>query len=109
MSDKIVFWKKVGIVFGAIGAVLGVMISWQSMEFLPRWAWHTEVAAVQDFAEQTRLLVLGQEWERLDRDISKLEEKTSLTQEERELLSKKRLRKSTVEQQLRQLQENGKE
>ena len=106
MFENMTFWKKVGIVFGAIGAVLGVMISWQSIEFLPRWAWHTEVAAVQDFAVQTRLLVLGQEWERLDREITQLEEKAPLSPSDRELLSKKRLRKQVVEQQLRELQEH---
>ena len=106
MTEKMGFWKKVGIVFGAIGAVLGVMISWQSIEFLPRWAWYTEVAAVQDFSEQTRLLVLGQEWERLEREISKLEEKPNLTREERELLAQKRFRKFTVDQQLRKLRES---
>jgi hypothetical protein len=104
MNVELTFWKKVGIVFGAIGAVLGVMISWQSIEFLPRWAWHTEVAAVQDFAVDTRMLVLGQEWERLDQQISKLEEKPILTAAERELLAKKRLRKATVESQLKELQ-----
>lgn len=103
MNGTLTLWKKVGIVFGAIGAILGVMISWQSIEFLPRWAWYTEVAAVQDFAEGTRLLVLGQEWERLDGQISKLEEKGDLSAAERQLLSKLRSRMNEVEAQLKAL------
>jgi hypothetical protein len=106
MNNNLSFWKKVGIVFGAIGAVLGVMISWQSIEVLPRWAWYSEVASVQEFAEQTRLLILGQEWERLDQQISSLESKPNLNSAERELLAKKRLRKSLVEQQLKELGRN---
>ncbi|MCK5642838.1 MAG: hypothetical protein KAJ19_18660 [Gammaproteobacteria bacterium] len=100
MNGNLSFWKKVGIVSGAIGSVLIVMMTWQSLEFLPRWAWYTEVVAVQDFSEGTRLLVLGQEWERLDQQIRRLEEKSKLTEAERELLSKKRLRMKEVDQQL---------
>lgn len=107
MNGNLSFWKKVGVVFGSIGAVLTVMVTWQSLEFLPRWAWHTEVAAVQDFSEGTRLLVLGQEWERLDQQIQRLEEKSKLTEAERELLSKKRLRMREVEQQLLDLRKDN--
>lgn len=108
MNIELTLWQKVGIVFTGIGAVLGVMISWQSVEFLPRWAWHTEVAAVQDFAVDTRLLVLGQEWERLEQQIRRMEardKENSLTLGEWELLTKKRLRKQEVEQQLKALRQ----
>lgn len=94
--------------FGALGAVLGVMMSWQAIEFLPRWAWYTEVMTVQAFAEGTRLLVLGQEWERLDQQISRLEAREDfarLTDEERQLLSKLRARMNEVDQQLFNLRE----
>jgi hypothetical protein len=103
VNGNLTFWKKIMIVFGAISAVLGVMISWQSIEFLPRWAWYTEVAAVQEFAEGTRLLVLGQEWERLDQQIGRLEARQAiegLTVDEQQLLSKLRIRLKEVDQQL---------
>ncbi len=114
MNGNLSFFKKVAIVFGSIGAVLTVMISWQAIEVLPRWAWKAEVDEVasvlseqiagnSQFAVQTRVLILGQEWERLDREIAQLEEKGSLTVSERELLSKKRLRKSIVSQQMNAL------
>lgn len=120
------FFEKYKMVIGAIALTLGVMATWQNMDFLPRWAWHDEVEKLQaemsesqsalqrtmqeqiasnaQFAVQTRLLVLGQEWERLDREITRLEEKGNLTAEERELLSKKRLRKTLVSEQIKDLQ-----
>jgi hypothetical protein len=113
-NGNLSFWKKVGVVFGAIGSILIVMISWQSLSFLPRWAWYDEVldvkmdsmervANVQSFAEGTRLIVLGQEWERLDLKIRKLEAKESLTEAEQQLLTKLKLRMLRVNQQLERL------
>lgn len=96
-------WKKISMIAGTIGAMLGVMVAWEKLEFLPRWAWHTEVAAVQEFASGTRLLVLGQEWERLDQQIDRLERRQQPNDEERQLLSKLRRRMTEVEFQLDQL------
>ena len=86
-----------------LAVTLGIMVSWQSLDFLPRWAWYSEVATVESFAEDTRILVLGQEWERLDQQIEELTQKVNLMSAERELLSKLRHRKSVVEQQLKKL------
>lgn len=98
-------WKKYGMIASCLAATLGIMVSWQSLEFLPRWAWYSEVAAVESFAEDTRILVLGQEWERLDQQIEELTQKVNLMAAERELLSKLRHRKAVVEQQLKKLLE----
>lgn len=100
MLENITFWKKVGIVFGAIGAVMGVMISWQSMDFLPRWAWHTEVAAVQSFAEDTRKLVLNQEWFRLRAKLTEAETKLHNDPLNRDLIE----HVTRIEQQLRDVE-----
>jgi hypothetical protein len=96
--NNLSIWKKISIVAGAIGAVLGVMISWQAMDHvLPRWAWWNEVQAIesklladqadmqmkltatmdrmeQQVASNTRL-ILGQEWERLRAKIYDLRAK----------------------------------
>lgn len=98
-----------------IGSVMAAAVAWGELD-LPRPAWFSEVQEVREelgeqiagnaqFAVQTRLLVLGQEWERLDREIEQLEDKGQLSASDRELLSKKRLRKRTVSQQLKALAE----
>lgn len=103
--------KMFGFSAAGAAAVLVAAVSWAQLD-LPRPAWHSEVVEVasvlgeqiagnSQFAVQTRLLILGQEWERLDREISQLEEKGVLSASDRELLSKKRLRKSTVNHQLK--------
>lgn len=100
MLENMTFWKKVGIVFGAVGAVMGVMISWQSIDFLPRWAWHTEVAAVQSFAEDTRKLVLNQEWFRLKAKLTEIRFDLSQDPRNRELIEDV----TRIEQQLRDVE-----
>lgn len=106
--DAMEHWKKFVMITGAVAALMSIMIGWQQLSFLPRWAWYDEVAAVQDFATGTRVLVLGQEWERLDNQISRLEERQQLSPEERDLLSKLRWRQKEVEAQLEALrQQNG--
>lgn len=103
MNGNLTIWKKITMVAGAIGAVLAVMISWQSLEFLPRWAWYSEVASVQSFSEGTRKIVLGQEWERLYNQISRLEAQRALSDAERTLLTQLRWRLREVEAQLKAL------
>jgi hypothetical protein len=105
--------KVMGITAGTIGSIMAAAVAWGELD-LPRPAWLSEVEQVRtelgeqiaggaQFAVQTRLLVLGQEWERLDREIEKLENQGQLSASDRELLSKKRLRKRTVSQQLQAL------
>lgn len=110
-------FKVMGITAGTISALMAGAVAWGELD-LPRPAWYSEVVEVRvelgeqiaggaQFAVQTRLLVLGQEWERLDREIEQLENKGNLSPSERELLSKKRLRKRTVSQQLKGLAEGS--
>lgn len=101
MNGNMTFWKKVGIVAGAIGAILGVMISWQSIEFLPRWAWYSEVAQVQDFAQDTRRIVMNQEWFRLTAALKEARVALAADPLNRELIEKV----TRLEQQLRAVEE----
>lgn len=110
-------FKVMGITAGTISALMAAAVAWGELD-LPRPAWYSEVEEVKvelgeqiagnaQFAVQTRLLVLGQEWERLDREITRLESQGALSASDRELLSKKRLRKRTVSQQLKALAEGS--
>lgn len=86
---------------GTIGAILGVMIAWEKLEFLPRWAWYTEVVQVQKFAQDTRKIVLNQEWFRLKAELREVEVEREMKPRDRDLIE----RATRLEQQLRAVQE----
>lgn len=106
--------KVIGMYAGAIGAVLAAVISWNTLGWdrpalvsdvtTVRETVTEQVAGLEGFAKGTRKLVLGQEWERLDRQIRELESQPSRTRAEDERLSSLRKRKRDVEEQLRALQ-----
>jgi hypothetical protein len=101
-------WKKISMIAAFVGATLGIMVSWEKLEFLPRWAWHGEVVAVEklviqkvsnveQFAQGTRRIVLNQEWFRLTADIKQLQAELNENPRNRELIEKL----TKMEQQLR--------
>lgn len=90
---------------GALGAVLTVAVTWQQLDFLPRWAWHSEVVALEQFSVGTRLIVLGQEWEQLDQKIRSLANKPNRSRIEDEALSKMRHRLQEIDAQLKALRQ----
>ena len=86
---------------GAIAAVLGVMATWEKLEFLPRWAWYSEVVVVQEFAQDTRRIVLNQEWFRLRTELREVQTKLSTDPMNRDLIEDA----TRLEQQLRDVEE----
>lgn len=101
MKSVLVPWKKIAMIVGTIGALFSVMVAWEKLEFLPRWAWYNEVAAVQEFAKDTRSLVLNQEWFRLRAKLRELQVDLSAAPRDRDLIGEV----TRLEQQLRHVEE----
>lgn len=101
MNDNGWNWKKVSMIAGTVGAVLGIMVSWQSIEFLPRWAWYSEVKSVQEFSQDTRRIVMNQEWFRVTAALKEARAELSANPRDRELIEKV----TRLEQQLRNIEE----
>ena len=85
---------------GAFAVTLGIMASWQSMDFLPRWAWNTELQAVAQQVASNSRLILGQEWERVKAKIYELRGKLAQQPRNRDLQQEL----ARAEQQLRDVE-----
>ncbi len=74
MSDKktekvtLVSWRNFAMISGAIGATMGIMVAWMQLE-LPRVAFYSEVASVEQFGMSTRIIVLYQQKKQATRDL----------------------------------------
>ncbi len=83
-------FKRVGVVAGAIGAVLMVGVAWISLG-LPVVALTTDVAQVEKFSKGTREMVLNNDWFRITADIERVERKLGQKPNDEELLFTLRL------------------
>ena len=99
--------KKAGIYVGVIGACLSAAVAWAQLE-LPTPVMSYELAAVEKFNADTRVLILNAEWfrlaEKLDRVESNLKEEpmnTTLMELRRQLKNQMIL----IERQIEKLEE----
>jgi hypothetical protein len=77
--------KMITLYGGAVGAVLTAVVAWNQLD-MPRPALHAEVQAVQQYASNTRELVLNQEWFRLRIQLREAQAKLKSDPLNRELI-----------------------
>ena len=94
-------WKKYSMIAGAFAVTLGIMASWQSMDFMPRWAWNSELQVVAEQVASNTRLILGQEWERLKAKIYDLRDQLARNPSNRDLHEDL----ARAEQQLREVEQ----
>ena len=66
-------WKKYTMILGAIAGTVGLMATWQSLDFLPRWTWYGEHQALMQRVSTAEELIYGDRWVRLSAEIAQIE------------------------------------
>lgn len=96
--------KMITIYAGAVAAVISVAVGWNQLK-LDRPAMFSEVASVQEFAEGTRKIVLGDKWFRLKAELRAKQAELTASPRDRELIEEV----TRLEQQLRDVEEQLKQ